>query len=166
MRTERDSSHDRRAELFDALLETRLRTLGTRAPVCSAPGCGERHPFALTGVYPEIHCREHDADRASRSWLEQHHPPGKSNGPDTVATPANDHAVLSANQRLWPRETLRNPDGSPLLRAAAAVRGWADVLRLILERTIGWVPSFLEQLDDLLRQRLGELWWQEIGDFS
>ncbi len=160
------SYEERRAELLEALLEARLRALGTRDPVCSASGCGERHPFALTGVDPDIYCREHGAARLGRNWVEQHHPPGKSNAPETVTIPANDHGVLSGEQQLWPRDTLRNPDCSPLLRAAAAIRGWADVLRLILERTVVWVPSFLERLDESLRQCLGDLWWHELGELS
>ena len=59
-------------------------------------------------------------------------------------------------------ETLRNPDGSPLLRAAAALRGWLDLLWLIMVRAVGWIPVFLEQLDAHLRQRLGERWWEDF----
>jgi hypothetical protein len=37
------------------------------------------------------------------------------------------------------------------------------VLRLLLERTVGWVPRFLERLDAWLRVKLGERWWEEFG---
>jgi hypothetical protein len=60
-------------------------------------------------------------------------------------------------------ETLRNPDGSPLLRAAASIRGWLDTLRLIMERTVGWVPAFLEWLDARLRVTIGVQWWVTLG---
>jgi hypothetical protein len=73
--------------------------------------------------------------------------------------PGNDHRIVSDNQHDWPLDTLRNPDGSPLLRAAASIRGWLDILRLIIERTVGWVPAFLEALDAWLRESLGERWW-------
>jgi hypothetical protein len=77
--------------------------------------------------------------------------------------PANDHGILSDYQQDWSLETLRNPDGSPLLRAAASVRGWLDTLRLIMERTVGWVPAFLEALDAWLRGSLGERWWEQFA---
>jgi hypothetical protein len=131
--------------------------------VCSYPGCKESDPFALTGVNPNILCREHDADRQGRSWIEQHHPDGQSNDPRTVPLPANDHAVVSENQACWPRETLRNPDGSPLLKAAAALRGWLEMVRLAIERSVGWIPEFLERLDAWLRQQHGNGWWNDLG---
>ncbi len=90
---------------------------------------------------------------------EDHHPAGRANDPFTVPIPATEHAILSDWQYDWPRATWRNPDGSPLLRAAAALRGWLDMLRLLLERTVGWIPAFLEQLDAVLRQHLGQRWW-------
>jgi hypothetical protein len=144
-------------------IESRLRALGTRHPVCSHPGCTESDPFALTGVDPHVLCREHDAYRLGRSWIEQHHPAGHNNDPQTLPIPANDHGVASENQALWPRETLRNPDGSPLLKAAAALRGWLEILRLAVERTVGWIPAFLEQLDAWLREQHGNGWWSDLG---
>ena len=77
--------------------------------------------------------------------------------------PANDHAVLTDRQHDWPAATLRNLDGSPLLVAAAALRGWLDVLRLLIERTVGWIPDALERLDDALRKHLGPGWWDAVG---
>jgi hypothetical protein len=65
-------------------------------------------------------------------------------------------------QHDWPTGTLRNPDGSQLLQAAAAVRGWMDILVLILERTIGWIPRFLEALDAWLCERLGPTWGDDF----
>jgi hypothetical protein len=147
----------------DERLEERYQQLGTRAPRCYVDGCSETNPFALSGIHPDLICAEHRADKAVRSWLEQHHIPGRANdGADTQTAPANDHAVLSEYQRAWPRETLRNPDGGPLLRAAAMLRGWLDVLRLIMERTVGWIPNFLEALDRWLRGRLGPRWWDDF----
>ncbi len=90
---------------------------------------------------------------------EDHHPAGRANDPFTVAIPATEHAILSDWQHDWPRETWRNPDGSPLLIAAASLRGWHDFVRLLIERTVGWIPGYLEQLDALLRQQLGPCWW-------
>jgi hypothetical protein len=77
--------------------------------------------------------------------------------------PGNDHRILSDYQHDWPLDTLRNRDGSPLLRAAASIRGWLDVLRLIIERTVGWVPALLEMLDAWLRGLVGERWWEQFA---
>ena len=77
--------------------------------------------------------------------------------------PANDHAQLTDRQQHeWPIETLRNPDGSPLLRASGAIRGWLDVLRLVIDRSVGWVPAFLEKLDKTLTRDLGPHWWTKL----
>lgn len=144
---------------WEQLLEEQLRKLGTRSPVCAVDGCDQTNPFALTGTHPRILCYEHQAELNNRPWLEAHHPMGRANDPETLLLPGNDHRVLSARQRQWPQETLRNPDGSPLLKAAAALRGWLDVLWLIITVTLGWVPDLLEQLDAWLRAVLGDRWW-------
>jgi hypothetical protein len=139
-----------------------LVRLGTRNPRCTIEGCGETDPRALTGTDPNIVCYEHRQLADAKTWVEQDHRPGQHNHPATTAIPANDHRILSAMQKSWPRDTLRNPDGSPLLKAAACVRGWLDLLRLILERTVGWVPPFLEMLDAWLRERIGDPWWKDF----
>jgi len=154
-RDDSDALEDRRDE--------RLRALGTRSPRCSVAGCPETDPFALTGAHPKILCREHAADALDKSWTEEHHPDGQHNNPFTVRVPANDHGALSEDQALWPRETLRNPEGSPLLRAAAALRGWLTILRVLIDRTVGWIPAALETLDQLLTGRLGPGWWDTLG---
>jgi hypothetical protein len=156
------SAADDRWEQWEERLEERLRQLGTDTPFCHKPDCDETCPLALTGVEPEIYCYEHDPRRRGRPGVEAHHPPGRHNDPRTIDVPANDHRVLSDLQLAWPLETLRNPDGSPLLRAAAAIRGWLDVLWLIMTRSVGWVPAFLEQLDAWLRERIGPRWWDDF----
>lgn len=145
------------------LREDRYRALGTRSPRCSTLGCTETDPIALTGARPNITCHEHLADQMDCRWTQYHHLSGQANSPDTGALPANDHAAVSAMQSLWPRDTLRNPEGSPLLRAAAAVRGWLDMLRMMIERTLRWVPAALESLDALLTDRHGPRWWDQLG---
>jgi hypothetical protein len=150
-------------ERLDELREARYRALGTRSPRCSVQGCLETDPLALTGAQSNIVCEEHLADRQDNPWTPDHHCSGRANSPVMVPVPANDHAVVSKVQSLWPRETLRNPKGSPLLRAAAAIRGWLEILRLTIDRTVGWVAPALEELDRLLTKRLGEGWWREIG---
>ena len=145
-------------------LEDQLRRLGSRNPTCSEPDCTERDPFALTGSVPDVLCYEHQTRSQGRTWVEDHHVAAKANDPDTVASlPGNDHRALSDLQRDWPSDTLRNPNASPLIRAAAAIRGWLDVLWVILTRSVGWIPVALEQLDGLLTGQVGPGWWRTIG---
>jgi hypothetical protein len=146
---------DEFADWYEERLEQRYRQLGTREPRCPINDCAETHPFALTGCSPEVVCYEHALDR----WTEDQHWFGQHNDPLTSGIPANDHRILSELQGRWPKDTLRNPDGSPLLRAAAGLRSWLDVMRLLIERVVGWIPPFLEQLDAWLRDRIGPRWW-------
>jgi hypothetical protein len=144
--------------------EARLRQLGTRTPRCRVAGCLEGDPEALTGVAPNLLCYEHLQDAMGRPWTERHHFAGQHNDPVAADIPGNDHRILTgAQQQEWPRATLRNSDGSPLLRAAALIRGWLDVLRLVILRGLGWVPPFLEWLDDALNDYIGPHWWQMLG---
>ena len=152
---ERDEHADR--------LEEKLAALGTRTPRCAWEGCDETCPFMFTGVHPVIRCYEHEQIRLERPWLEDHHLAGKKNDPRTVQVPGNEHRLLSELQYRWPRETLRNPDGSPLLRAAAMIRGWENVLYVVMT-VIAWVPLYLEQLDVWLRKEVGPRWWETMGD--
>lgn len=147
--------------VLDQATEAALERLGTREPHCR--NCAERAPAALTRTEAGIDCYECLCRRQGRSQVEEHHPAGQHNAPLTVGIPGNDHRVLSEMQRGWPEETLRNPDGSPLLRISASLRGWLDVLYLILDRLVGWIPRTLERLDALLTERLGTTWWKDLG---
>jgi hypothetical protein len=129
--------------------------------------CGETDIRALRQIEPASSmegtitvalCASCHVQLQGKQPTEEHHPAGRANDPFTVPVPATDHAVLTDWQYDWPRGTWRNPDGSPLLRAAASLRGWLDILRLLIERTMGWIPAFLEHLDTILRQQLGEGW--------
>jgi len=136
--------------------------LATRDPKCTK--CDERDPAALTGSYPNIVCYEHLAQSQGRSWTEGDHTAGRHNDPTPIVEmPGNDHRIKSDRMRAWPEKTLRNPDRSPLLRAAATLRGWIEALRLILERGVAWIPSFLERLDEWLTQHHGSGWWDDLG---
>jgi hypothetical protein len=66
---------------------------------------------------------------------------------------------LSEDQRDWPPETLQNPDGSPLLRAAACIRGFTDILLYLAEQLLLWVADLLETLNSHLTEKYGPRWW-------
>ncbi len=140
--------------------EADFRRLGTREPRCAQ--CGEDDPGPLELTPTGIICRECALRSDGKPATEKHHPAGKSNDRMSISIPANDHRVLSDHQRDWPERTLRN-DGSPLRLSAALIRGWLSIARLIIDRTLGWVPAFLEWLDDRLRDRIGDRWWDVLG---
>lgn len=144
-------------------IEEQYRRLGIRTPVCAWPGCGERNPFTLIGRHPDISCYEHYSLRTGRRPYESHHVAGKANSDATADVPGNDHRILSELQRFWPEDTLRNAEHSPLLKAAAAIRGWCDVLLVIIDRGVGWIPGFLEWLHLALVDHHGPNWWKQLG---
>ncbi len=85
---------------------------------------------------------------------------GKANSPITISVAVNDHrARLSTDQYDWPKQTRENPNGSPLLIAAASVRGFAETLFYLIEKFLLWIPEMLEVLDGLLVEKLGPKWW-------
>ncbi len=151
-------------ESFEVLkrIEEQYRRLGIRTPVCSWPDCGERNPFTLVGHHPDISCYEHYLLRVGKKTFEAHHVNGQANSDVTANVPGNDHRILSELQRFWPDDTLRNPEHSPLLIAAAAIRGWLDVMQVIIDRSIGWIPEFLEWLHRILVDQIGSDWWVKL----
>ncbi|MGB6358379.1 MAG: hypothetical protein WBF30_06310 [Candidatus Acidiferrales bacterium] len=123
--------------------------------------CGESRPEALILNSSPIKCYECDPKKRGRATIDQHHVAGKSNSPITIPVPVNDHrARLSADQYSWPKETLENSTGSPLLAAAACIRGFADTLFYLIEKFLLWIPEMLETLDAILVKTLGPKWWR------
>jgi hypothetical protein len=93
--------------------------------------------------------------------MDNHHIAGTANSPITISIPANDHrSQLSADQHDWPKETLENRSGSPLLRAAACIRGFHDTMLYLADRFLDWIADLLETLDSYLQERLGLGWWR------
>jgi len=125
--------------------------------------CGESDPSALTGVAPEIICYECQAKASERSPIERHHPAGRNNDSFTIPIPGNYHRILSDFQKDWPSETLGNPTGSPLRKAAATMRGFLDTLKLLIERVFGWIPDFLESLNNTMTEHIGAISWEKLG---
>jgi hypothetical protein len=92
--------------------------------------------------------------------MDDHHPAGEANNPATVPTPVNDHrANLSVAQYDWPKQTLENPDGCPVLAAAACIRGVVDYLHYLIEKFLAWIPEMLEALSAFLKDEVGPKWW-------
>jgi len=118
----------------------------------------------MTGTHPNILCYEHASETKGRSRSEGQHPSGRNNLRDAVmAMPGNDHRFMDEPKRDWPERTLRNPEGSPLLAASAAMRSVHDWCLFIVERLIGRWPQFLEWLDGQLSERYGVKWWEQFG---
>lgn len=135
----------------------------------SCVSCDETRPLALERKTDPRLCTECRKTEEGKSPMEQHHIAGKANSEITISIRANDHrAQLSENQRDWPQETLRNPDGSPLLVAAACVRGFIDTLQYLAEQFLLWAAELLERLNAHLVEKYGPKWWRgtEIEKFE
>lgn len=143
----------------EAALEARRRALGAADPRCSIPGCPERDPRALTGAYPAILCAEHRAEADGRRSIEEHHVAGQHNSPATAWLPANRHAVLTFKQQTaWPTELLRNPDGDPLLRLEAGIRGSRETITEIVDGILAPTEAELRDHRDFLAATFGPDW--------
>ncbi len=78
--------------------------------------CGESRPEALVRGSKPTTCAACVRKKRGLTTEDNHHPAGRANNPATIRVPVNDHrAELSPAQYDWPRETLENPDRSPLL---------------------------------------------------
>ena len=122
--------------------------------------CGEARPEALIAGSNPTTCAACERKRRGQTTVDDHHVAGKANSPVTISAPVNDHrARLSVTQYDWPKQTRDNPDGSPLLAAAACIRGFSDTIYYLIEKLILWVPVMLEMLDAFLVKKLGSKWW-------
>jgi hypothetical protein len=98
-----------------------------------------------------------------KSTFDWHHVAGKANHTLTIPIPVNDHrAILSVDQCDWPKRTLENPDRSPLIAAAACVRGFISTLSYLVVHLLEWIAGALERIDRLLTERFGPHWWTKI----
>ena len=122
--------------------------------------CGESRLPTLN-TRKKITCEECKRKRSGKTIMDQHHIAGKANSPITVPVPANDHRVLSAEQYDWPTKTLSNPEGSPLLAAAASIRGFKDFVLYLMDKFLMWVADILEVAHEYLETRLGSKWWEK-----
>jgi hypothetical protein len=139
-----------------------------RFPENACCGCGETRLNALIADSDPIICIGCNNKSKGKSTKEKHHLAGKANHAGTIEVSANFHSDLSAAQYDWPEETLRNPKGSPLLAAAACIRGVVDWIVLAIKEFLLWVADMLERLDHYLHEKLGPDWWRDtpIASFA
>lgn len=98
--------------------------------------------------------------KEGRSPYDNHHVAGKANHPSTIPIDVNDHrAVFSEDQYEWPKETLENPHGSPLLSIAGCIRGFYKAVVYLLDKLLLWAAQLLERLDAFLTLQFGPNWW-------
>jgi hypothetical protein len=119
--------------------------------------CGEARIEALianTGV-----CMRCQRRRGGKNTLDEHHVAGKNNSPVTLPTDVNDHRQLSEAQRAWPRKTVENPEGCPLIAAAGSIRGFADYVLYLIDHVLRWIAEMLEILSEYLKEQHGPRWW-------
>jgi hypothetical protein len=126
----------------------------------SCTQCGESRSEAIVARSRPRLCEQCYRVRRGAKKTDAHHIAGKANSPITIEVPANDHrGALSAAQYEWPPKTLQNPDGSPILRMAGAVRGVTDFIAELVTRFLESCARGLELLDNVVRQKLGDAWW-------
>jgi hypothetical protein len=122
--------------------------------------CGESRPEALIRKGNQVICMGCNRKKKGMKTTDNHHVAGTANSPVTVTLPVNDHvAELTAAQHDWPKPTLENRDGSPLLAAAACVRGFIDTVLHLVEKGLHWIADMLEKADAFLKDKLGPQWW-------
>jgi hypothetical protein len=132
-----------------------------RFPVGSRCECGEARPEALIPGTDPLICAECNRIKQGKSAFDKHHPAGRANSRVTIPVPANDHrAELSTAQYDWPKRTLENSEGSPLLAGAASIRGFVDTTSYLVEKFLVPLAEFLEKLDAFLAEKLGAMWWK------
>jgi hypothetical protein len=131
--------------------------------------CGESRPEALIEGSNPIGCVECERKRRGHSTVDRHHVAGEANDPITTPILVNDHrARLSVDQYDWPKKTTENVDGSPLLAAAASIRGFVDTVVYLLEELLLKHAETLEAFDAYLIRNLGRKWWlkTELKQFA
>lgn len=135
---------------------TKARSVGIGAQ-CA---CGESRPEALIREGDCVICHECKRKENEMKTEDDHHPFGEANSPVTISVAVNDHvAELTPAQKDWPTKTLQNPDGSPLLAAAATLRGFIDTVLHLIEKGLHWIADMLEKADAFLTQKFGKNWW-------
>lgn len=145
---------------FDPIAHAkRIAIASRRVGIGSACACGEMRPFSLIGGSKPVICHECKRLKKCCRTFDYHHVAGKANDPTTIPIGANDHTDLTEAQRAWPKSTLENPDGSPLLAIAARNRGNSDLIDHLMKKPLFRSAPFIEALDAFLASRFGRKWW-------
>lgn len=122
--------------------------------------CGESRPEALIEGSMPITCAACQRKEHGQTVVDAHHIAGRANDPGTTVVPVNDHrADLTPAQQDWPRQTLQNQEGCPLLKGAGCIRGVIDYLHYLIDKFLMWIPEMLETLSAFMRERFGSNWW-------
>lgn len=131
-----------------------------RVGVGSACACGENRPPALIpGSNPMICARCKRLKEGKRPY-DNHHYAGEANHPLTVPVDVNDHrAIFNEDQYEWPKKTVENPHGSPLLAVAGCIRGFCNWVVYLLDKLLLWGARLLEPLDEFLSLQFGPNLW-------
>ena len=140
-----------------------------RVGVGARCSCGEDRPEALIAGSNPTTCEACQRTAEGRTTTDQHHFAGRANNPTTISVPVNDHrAVLSVAQAEWPKSTLENANGSPLLAGAACLRGFIDTILYLIKNGLLSIANMLEKLDEIQVKKLGPKWWvnTEIEQFA
>jgi hypothetical protein len=127
--------------------------------------CSESRPHALVRETKPLVCARHQALAQGRVPYELHHVAGETNHPTaTVLAPINGHrGVLTPEMYEWPMATRENPDRSPLLAAAGALRGFRDTVNYLMDELLLPPALLLEKVDCILRGRFGPSYLIELG---
>jgi hypothetical protein len=124
--------------------------------------CGETRPEAFVPNSTPVICAACDRAEKGKIALDNHHVAGRANSAITTPVPVNDHrAELSTAQYDWPKATLENTTGSPLLARAACVRGFVDTNAYLVRTLLLPHAEFCELLDSMLAEKLGSEWWRK-----
>jgi hypothetical protein len=136
------------------------KTIAARRTGNRKCACSESRPEALIPDNEPISCYACQRKKEGKIVEDDHHPAAEANDSTTIPVPVNDHrANLSVAQYDWPKRTLENPDGSPLLARAACIRGFVDTNYYLMVKLLLPGPEFYELLDALLTEKFGPKWW-------
>jgi len=145
------------------------KVIAARRIGCRKCACGEGRPEALICGSNPIICVACQRKQRRQTTFDLHHPAAEANSPTRTPIWVSDHvAVLNVLQYDWPKTTLENPDGSPLLAAAGRNRGYMETNAYLVDALLRQNTEVLEVLDAYLVKRLGQNWWvdTELEQFA
>jgi len=134
----------------------------TDAPI-ECDDCVEDNPLALSiTTEGALRCDECQRVRTCTEPYDGHHVARRINDQAfVVPIGSNDHRVLSALWRKWPKAQRDSRGKGPLYGVIAARRGMMDVTQLFLEHEEREIAALVE-LDAALSATLGDEWWRHL----